>query len=414
MKKTKLLIPAVALTLTLASATAFAEPIEINYWSVFTGGDGATMQSMVDKFNESQDEVYVNHTPMTADDLYQKIPLAVQTGADVPDVAVVHIERIPNFVANDMLYSYDEDILEEAGISADDYIASAFEASNIDDEQYGIPLDVHSYVTYYNKDLFDQYDLNGFIEDGVLTFDELRELGDKAREQGYEGDIFDLGWMRAQLLCFYAQLDPNLTLSEDGVTPCINNENMKQVFETMKSLYEDGYTTDKDADYSAEFYGGELLVWMEGIWMKAAAVEAGVNFGMLPSVAYDASTVKNWTSSHNFVQFADEERTEEEDLAVAKFIKFMGEQNSETWAVDAGQCPAYISAWDNLDLDELPQGFLAKEENVDTLAIYSYDYWGLFDTAFSRVGWDFVDGTISIDDALAQIDAEINDAIAAQ
>jgi multiple sugar transport system substrate-binding protein len=414
MKKTKLLIPAVALTLTLASATAFAEPIEINYRSVFTGGDGATMQSMVDKFNESQDEVYVNHTPMTADDLYQKIPLAVQTGADVPDVAVVHIERIPNFVANDMLYSYDEDILEEAGISADDYIASAFEASNIDDEQYGIPLDVHSYVTYYNKDLFDQYDLNGFIEDGVLTFDELRELGDKAREQGYEGDIFDLGWMRAQLLCFYAQLDPNLTLSEDGVTPCINNENMKQVFETMKSLYEDGYTTDKDADYSAEFYGGELLVWMEGIWMKAAAVEAGVNFGMLPSVAYDASTVKNWTSSHNFVQFADEERTEEEDLAVAKFIKFMGEQNSETWAVDAGQCPAYISAWDNLDLDELPQGFLAKEENVDTLAIYSYDYWGLFDTAFSRVGWDFVDGTISIDDALAQIDAEINDAIAAQ
>lgn len=79
-----------------------------------------------------------------------------------------------------------------------------------------------------------------------------------------------------------------------------------------------------------------------------------------------------------------------------------------------GQCPAYVSAWDNLDLDELPQGFLAKPENVDTLAIYSYQYWGLFDTAFSRVGWDFVDGTISIDDALAQIDAEITDAIAAQ
>jgi hypothetical protein len=30
------------------------------------------------------------------------------------------------------------------------------------------------------------------------------------------------------------------------------------------------------------------------------------------------------------------------------------------------------------------------------------------------VGWDFVDDTISIDDALAQIDQEINDAISAQ
>lgn len=92
----------------------------------------------------------------------------------------------------------------------------------------------------------------------------------------------------------------------------------------------------------------------------------------------------------------------------------MGEQNSETWAKEAGQCPAYKSVWDTLSTDDLPQGFLAKEENVDTLAIYSYKYWGLFDTAFSRVGWDFVDGTISIDDALAQIDAEITDAIAAQ
>lgn len=414
MKRAKLLVAAMALPMAMTAMTASAAPVEINYWSVFTGGDGATMQSMVDKFNESQDEVHVTHTPMTADDLYQKIPLAVQTGTEVPDVAVVHIERIPNFVENDMLYSYDEDILSEAGISADDYIESAYTASNIDDEQYGIPLDVHSYVTYYNKDLFDKYDLNSYIEDGVLTFDELKELGDKAKEQGFEGDVFDLGWMRAQLLSFYAQLDPSLTLSKDGVEPCINNENMKKVFETMKDLYDGGYTNKKDEDASAEFYGGEMLVWMEGIWMKAAVVDAGVNFGMLPAVAYDPAVIKNWTSSHNFVQFADEERTEEEDLAVAKFIKFMGEENSETWAKDAGQCPAYVSVWDNLDLDELPQGFLAKPENVDTLAIYSYQYWGLFDTAFSRVGWDFVDGTVSIDDALAQIDAEITDAIAAQ
>ena len=200
MKRVKFLVAAMALPMAMTAMTASAAPVEIDYWSVFTGGDGATMQSMVDTFNESQDEVHVNHTPMTADDLYQKIPLAVQTGTEVPDVAVVHIERIPNFVENEMLWSYDEDILAEAGISAGDYIESAYNASNIDDEQYGIPLDVHSYVTYYNKDLFDKYGLNEYVEDGVLTFDELKELGDKAKEQGFEGDVFDLGWMRAQLL----------------------------------------------------------------------------------------------------------------------------------------------------------------------------------------------------------------------
>ena len=409
MKKTLALV--LSLAMLLAASTAMAA-IEIDYWSVFTGGDGATMQGMVDAFNASQDEVHVNHTPMTADDLYQKIPMTVQTGSGVPDVAVVHIERIPNFVTNEMLYAYDMDLINDAaGIVAENYNQAAWTASDIDGEHYGIPLDVHSYVTYINKDLFDKYDLNEFVADGYITFDEIRQLGDKARAAGYEGEIFNLGWMRAQMLGYYAQEGDGL-LSQDGVHPSINNDSMKKAMETMKSLSEDGYTTVKNTDYSSKFYGGELLVWTEGIWMKAAVVDAGINFEMFPGVCYAPETCKSWTSSHNFVQFADEERTEEEDRAVAKFVNWMGE-NSLTWAKDAGQCPSHLSINNVAEFKDMPQSFLADPARVDELNIYSYEYWGLFDTAFSRVGWDFVDA-MSIEDALVQIEKEINDAISAQ
>ena len=409
MKKTLALV--LSLAMLLAASTAMAA-VEIDYWSVFTGGDGATMQGMVDAFNASQDEVHVNHTPMTADDLYQKIPMTVQTGSGVPDVAVVHIERIPNFVTNEMLYAYDMDLINDAaGIVAENYNQAAWTASDIDGEHYGIPLDVHSYVTYINKDLFDKYDLNEFVADGYITFDEIRQLGDKARAAGYEGEIFNLGWMRAQMLGYYAQEGDGL-LSQDGVHPSINNDSMKKAMETMKSLSEDGYTTVKNTDYSSKFYGGELLVWTEGIWMKAAVVDAGINFEMFPGVCYAPETCKSWTSSHNFVQFADEERTEEEDRAVAKFVNWMGE-NSLTWAKDAGQCPSHLSINNVAEFKDMPQSFLADPARVDELNIYSYEYWGLFDTAFSRVGWDFVDA-MSIEDALVQIEKEINDAIAAQ
>lgn len=411
MKKSLAIALSMMLMVLCLAPVAQAAPVEIDYWSVFTGADGATMQGMVDAFNASQDEVHVNHTPMTADDLYQKIPMTVQTGTGVPDVTIVHIERIPNFVEQEMLYSYDMDMLAENGVKQENYNAAAWERSDIDGEHYGIPLDVHSYVTYYNKDLFDKYDLNEFVEDGYLTFDEIKALGDKARAAGWEGDIFNLGWMRAQVLGYYAQLNGSLT--EDGTHPAINNADMKKVFETMKELWEGGYTTVKNTDYSSKFYGGELLVWTEGIWMKAAAVDAGINFGMLPGVCYDPANAKSWTSSHNFVQFVDENRTEEEDAAVAKFINWMGE-NSLTWAKDAGQCPAHLSINDVAEFKDMPQAFLADPERADELAIYSYQYWGLFDTAISRVGWDFVDDTISIDDALAQVEQEINDAIAAQ
>ena len=409
MKKTLALV--LSLAMLLAASTAMAA-VEIDYWSVFTGGDGATMQGMVDAFNASQDEVHVNHTPMTADDLYQKIPMTVQTGSGVPDVAVVHIERIQNFVTNEMLYAYDMDLINDAaGIVAENYNQAAWAASDIDGEHYGIPLDVHSYVTYINKDLFDKYDLNEFVADGYITFDEIRQLGDKARAAGYEGEIFNLGWMRAQMLGYYAQEGDGL-LSQDGVHPSINNDSMKKAMETMKSLSEDGYTTVKNTDYSSKFYGGELLVWTEGIWMKAAVVDAGINFEMFPGVCYAPETCKSWTSSHNFVQFADEERTEEEDRAVAKFVNWMGE-NSLTWAKDAGQCPSHLSINNVAEFKDMPQSFLADPARVDELNIYSYEYWGLFDTAFSRVGWDFVDA-MSIEDALVQIEQEINDAIAAQ
>lgn len=409
MKKTLALV--LSLAMLLAASTAMAA-VEIDYWSVFTGGDGATMQGMVDAFNASQDEVHVNHTPMTADDLYQKIPMTVQTGSGVPDVAVVHIERIPNFVTNEMLYAYDMDLINDAaGIVAENYNQAAWTASDIDGEHYGIPLDVHSYVTYINKDLFDKYDLNEFVADGYITFDEIRQLGDKARAAGYEGEIFNLGWMRAQMLGYYAQEGDGL-LSQDGVHPSINNDSMKKAMETMKSLSEDGYTTVKNTDYSSKFYGGELLVWTEGIWMKAAVVDAGINFEMFPGVCYAPETCKSWTSSHNFVQFADEERTEEEDRAVAKFVNWMGE-NSLTWAKNAGQCPSHLSINNVAEFKDMPQSFLADPARVDELNIYSYEYWGLFDTAFSRVGWDFVDA-MSIEDALVQIEQEINDAISAQ
>lgn len=407
----KKLVSLLLCLLMLSSAFSALAATEIDYWSVFTGADGATMQAMVDAFNASQSDIIVNHTPMTADDLYQKLPLAVQTGTGIPAVTIVHIERIPNFVTKELIYDYDMELLEKANIKKENYNSAAWEASDLNGKHYGIPLDIHSYVTYYNKDLFDKYDLNEFVADGYLTFEEIRALGDKARAGGWEGEIFNLGWMRSQMLGYYAQ-EGDGKLSQDGVQPSIHNEAMKKAMETMKALSADGYTTMKESDYSAKFYGGELLVWSEGIWMMAAARSAGINFGMIPSVCYSPEQAKSWTSSHNFVQFADENRTEEQDLAVATFVNWMGE-NSLVWAKDAGQCPSHLSINEVAEFKDLPQAFLADPNRVNELHIYSYEHWGLFDTAFSRVGWDFIDA-IAIDDALTQIEQEIKDAIAAQ
>ena len=93
MKKTLALVLSLVMLLTAATAMAATE---INYWSVFTGGDGAVMQGMVDAFNASQDEVIVNC-------IYQgdynaagaKLQAALSgSGESAPHVAQIEITRV--------------------------------------------------------------------------------------------------------------------------------------------------------------------------------------------------------------------------------------------------------------------------------------------------------------------------------
>ena len=65
MKKSLAIALSMMLMVLCLAPVAQAAPVEIDYWSVFTGADGATMQGMVDAFNASQDEVHVNHTPVS-------------------------------------------------------------------------------------------------------------------------------------------------------------------------------------------------------------------------------------------------------------------------------------------------------------------------------------------------------------
>ena len=74
-------------------------------------------------------------------------------------------------------------------------------------------------------------------------------------------------------------------------------------------------------------------------------------------VTFSPEQTKSWTSSHNFVQFADDNRSEEEDIAVAKFINYMGE-NSLVWARDGGQVPAHVSINNEPEFANLAQAFL--------------------------------------------------------
>lgn len=368
----------------------------IEFWTVFTGADGTSMQAMVDAYNATNPDYTVNHRAIEANDLYLKMPLAIQSGEDVPDVCINHIERVPLFQEQGFLVDY-TDYLADSPISKENYNPKAWEMTEIAGGHYGIPLDVHSYILYVNEDLYEKYG-NGVLDDGTLTWEELESIGDACAAD----EIIPMGmaWLRVKFLASYAQLGG--TLSTDGNTPDFNNDTAVKVLDNWVKLREEGYTHKEGDDPWQLFLAGKMLFCPEGIWMYNDVKEAGLNARMYDYPVFDGGAKGNWTSSHQFVLPKNENRDDEKTKAVLDFINFMG-NNSLEWA-KAGQCPAHVSIKEVAEFKDMPQAFVADE--ADELKIYNYKYYGYavesLDTVLGEVFWGRMTPQEGLDQAVQE------------
>jgi len=373
----------------------------IEYWTVFTGADGSSMQAIVDAYNATNPDYTVNHRAIEANDLYLKMPLAIQSGQDVPDLVINHVERLRIFKDNGFLIDLTP-YLEASGIKAENYNPKAWAMSDIDGGHYGVPLDIHSYILYVNMDLYEKYG-NGALDDGVLTWDEVRASADACVKDG----IIPMGlaWLRVKFLAAYAQLGG--TLSSDGVTPDFNNDKAKKVLQNWIDLYQAGYT-QKDGDAPWElFLGGKMLYCPEGQWMWNNVKESGLNAKMFDYPVFDPKIKGNWTSSHQFVIPKDDSRPAEELKAALDFVNYVGNNGLE-WA-KAGQTPAHNSIKNIPEFKEMPQAFLANEN--EELKIYDYKYYGYAVESLDKVLGEILFGRMTIEEGLNQAVQETKDRI---
>ncbi|NLK27266.1 MAG: extracellular solute-binding protein [Clostridiales bacterium] len=373
----------------------------IEFWTVFTGADGSSMQAIVDAYNATNPDYTVNHRAIEANDLYLKMPLAIQSGEDVPDVAINHIERIPLFQENGFLEDYNQ-LIGDSVIKPENYNPKAWQMTEIDGGHYGIPLDVHSYILYVNMDLYEKYG-NGALDDGVLTWDEVKASGEACKADGIV--TMGMAWHRVKFLASYAQLGG--TLSSDGVTPDFNNDKAMQVLNTWTELNDLGYI-QKDGDSPWEmFLGGNVLYCPEGIWMYNNVKEAGLNAKMYDYPTFDPAVKGNWTSSHQFVIPKNEKRDADKTKAVLEFIDFIG-NNSLEWA-KAGQVPAHNAIKEVAEFNEMPQAFLADQN--EELKIYNYKYYGYAVESLDKIVAEVLFGRMTAEDGLNQAVQETKDRI---
>lgn len=409
MKKFSAILLAVALVLSL-SCSALAETT-IQFWTVFTGDDGATLQALVDEFNEEHaGEINVVHSPLS--DPYTNLYLAVQSGTDIPDVMIGHYERLPKMVADGILT--DIEYLTEGDVDLANYPEHVLARTNIDGYQYGIPWDFNAPVMYVNLDLIAKYGLESILEDRIVTFDELKQAGEAVAAAG-DADSIKINNYYGNFNQYVARYEEmaQQELIQDG-NLVIDTEAWGKVIDVFRELHDLGYAVEREDDAFAMFIGGSLIFYEQGTWTNATLMQVeGLNYDCVPVTVYSPETALFRSGSHTWMQPENEERTEETDLAVATFINWMGE-HSLTWATKAGQVPLYKSVTEMDEFKACKQTFLADAGLAENIKLYQYYYWGTFTDVCGRTALDVVyDETIDSATVGAGIQAEVDDAIAA-
>jgi multiple sugar transport system substrate-binding protein len=143
-----------------------AAPTEIIFWDFLSGGDGVRMTQIVEEFNKSQQDIRVTKSTLTwGEPFYTKIHTAVVAG-QTPDVMTYHLSRFPAGILAKDLRPLTTEELAQAGLKASDFQKSLVDSSlelskkyGQTDQLFGVPLDIHTLVLYYNKTALQKADL---------------------------------------------------------------------------------------------------------------------------------------------------------------------------------------------------------------------------------------------------------------
>ena len=144
----------------------------VTFWTLFSGGDGEAMKSLVDQFNEEHDDIQIERERQPFDQYYDKL-FTSMTGGDAPDLAVFHTTEIQRFT--DALTPLGG-LLSDG--SADAYVDSILQETEFDGDRLALPLDTHPNGLYYNKDIFEEAGLDP--ESPPTSFAELQEAANHA------------------------------------------------------------------------------------------------------------------------------------------------------------------------------------------------------------------------------------------
>ena len=345
-----------------SATVAFTAPTELTYWDFLGGGDGIRMKQIVEEFNKGQNEIHVNESTLTwGEPFYTKVHTAVVAG-QTPDVMTYHLSHFATGIIAKDLRPITTEELAQAGLKASDFQKSLVDRSlelskkyGQSDQLFGVPLDIHTLVLYYNKTALQKAGLLGADGkptgvDGMDAFTKmLTEAKAKTHLIPVSENIYseDPASLWRLWYTFFRQQGGDFLKNGELSFDDVANQGTKSL--QMIADWAKQGLIPKNTGYSsmvALFSAGRAIFMINGNWEVPTMVDLQKQ-GKLP-FEYGVSAMPKffenqdtWADSHQLAIPNNEKSplSAEKVAAALKFIAYVVKQ--VTWA-GGGHIPAYL------------------------------------------------------------------------
>lgn len=207
------------------------------------------------------------------DDIQTKITTAATSGdlSTLPDIFLMQDNAFQKNVISFPDVCAD---LTNSGIDFSQFAAGKTAYSVVDGKNYGVPFDNGAVVACYRTDLLEQAGLT--VDDFTdITFDQYIENGKKVLDATGK-PLITMQAGECDLIMMMMQSAGASLFNEDGTANIVNNDTLKVVMETYKSLKDAGVLAEVNSwdEYVGSIVSGEVAGTINGCWIMASVQTA--------------------------------------------------------------------------------------------------------------------------------------------
>lgn len=396
------------------------EPVTLTFKTLtWIKAEQEAQRAVIDEWNAAHPDIQVELQSADWSTATNELLTAFETG-DVPDIFQYAQPIIADW--KDLGYLDDMSVMltEEDKADVNEDIWSGLTAS--DGSIVGIPIQYEVDVTFYNKEIFEKYNITPPTMEDPWTFDEMVEVARMIQEkEGIQGMSFPgpdhFGRVFTEVWAPKIG-DPLVYTKDDGSYELKLNDESREFFQKIKALFDEGLisqsmlSADSNTIALNEFMGGQsAMIVGYGCWYRSQFLNETEGMDNTIDWGVAAPIAVNSTSVYGYIQTLSVPKDSKHKDEAYEFLKwYWNKENTLKIAKAAYIMPGRNSAIQDESLNTPEYSWDICQQAVQKNVLPEYvklPGWGQFTEGVAlTLCSEYFSGTIDFDEFVSRFESE--------